>query len=512
LPRPRLQPFLGLLGPLLLVGPPLVWLGWALAAALGDPGLAGLDSVAAGLLGRSARVAAAAAALATVAGTAYGWLLARVRVPGVRLLALGAVLPLLLPAYGAALAWRQILGADGPAAALGLPAPPAYGSEALVVWVLAGAWWPVPAWLAWAAARSVARDLEEAARLHAAPGRAARWAAGPVLRAAVPAGGVTVFLLALADFGVPNSLGVATYPVELVNRYQYARQVGEIARLALPLVALALPLVWLQGRLLARTPLAAADSEAALPRLGGGGTLAGALLCAGWVAATALLPLGMLIAAAGPPATYAAVWAESAGHVANTAVTAGGGMLLAVGAAVAYGWLGRPQPGGGVEAFLCLPLALPASLVGIALIGLLNRPGPPGALYDGLGSVVLAYGVLFYPFAHRLLQPAWPRVDAELAAEGELLGAGVWARLRHGVWPVVRPYAGLAAVVTATLGAREMDATALLRPPGGDTVAFRIHDYLHFGPTPNVAALCVLVTALGLAVVGVGRWVASVER
>jgi ABC-type Fe3+ transport system permease subunit len=48
----------------------------------------------------------------------------------------------------------------------------------------------------------------------------------------------------------------------------------------------------------------------------------------------------------------------------------------------------------------------------------------------------------------------------------------------------------------ALLAAREMDATALLRVPDGDTIAFRINDYLHFAPGPNLAALCVLLVVL----------------
>ena len=41
----------------------------------------------------------------------------------------------------------------------------------------------------------------------------------------------------------------------------------------------------------------------------------------------------------------------------------------------------------------------------------------------------------------------------------------------------------------------------------GDTVAFRIQDYLHFAPGPNVAALCIILVVLSGAVLGlVGAW------
>ena len=61
--------------------------------------------------------------------------------------------------------------------------------------------------------------------------------------------------------------------------------------------------------------------------------------------------------------------------------------------------------------------ALPASLIGVAMIGLLNRPGPPGWLYTSLGGLVWLYAALFFPFAYKTLQPAWGHVDGSLLDE-----------------------------------------------------------------------------------------------
>jgi iron(III) transport system permease protein len=496
--------------PALLVLPPLLWLATALVSSAVEGGPP--DATAGKLLLRSARVAAGAATAATLGGALFGWLLARYRMPGRELWGWCAFLALLLPPYAGALGWALALSPrDGAlfAALQGLGAPPEvlrpYGSEVWCGWILAAAYWPVAAWLVHAAALSVPASLEDAARLHAGAGRAARWTALPALRGAVPAAALLVFLLSLADFGVPNSLGLAVYPVEIVNRFQYSRESGDAIRVALPLVALALAGVWLQGRLGLRAPEATADPTRRPALLTGATAWWGALFCLAWSAVTVLLPLGSLAAASLPPATYVAVWRESAGHLGNTLLTAGGGAALALGAAIACGALGRPRPGGPADLLLCAPYALPASLIGIAMIALLNRPGPLGALYDSLGGVVWTYGALFYPFAHKLLEPAWARVDADLLAEGASLGAGPWARFRHSQWPVIRPQAALAGGVVAVLAAREMDATALLRPPGGDTVAFRIHDYLHFGPTPNVAALCLVVVGVGLVTAALVR-------
>jgi iron(III) transport system permease protein len=212
--------------------------------------------------------------------------------------------------------------------------------------------------------------------------------------------------------------------------------------------------------------------------------------------------MGVLAAASLPLHTYVMVWEESADHLGNTLLTAGGGALLAVTLALLLGWSTRPRPPRALDVALTLPYALPASLLGVAMIQLLNRPGPPEWLYTSLGGLVWAYAALFFPFAHKSVQTTWAHVDPALLDEGALLGAGAWTQFRTAVWPVARPRAVIGGMLVALLAAREVDATGLLRIPGGDTIAFRIHDYLHFAPGPNVAALCVLLVALSAVIAG----------
>lgn len=493
----------------MLVLPPLAWIILAAARAATAPGPALLDPVSLPLLGRSVLLAALAAGLALLLGLPCGWLYARRRMPGAPAWRALSLLPLLLPPYAAALAWSLLLGAEGPLnrllAGCGWGPVLAYRSLPVAVLVLGFAYWPIAAWLVWWGARSQPRELEEAAREHLEAEAAARWSARPALLRAAATSGLLVFLLALADFGVPSALGLPTYPVEIVTRFQLDRDAAVTARLALPLLALVLPLAALQARLLATLPLAPAGAGAPLLPGAAGGWPAAAL-CLAVPALTAGVPLGTLAAAAWPPATYGDVWAESADHFGNTLLTAGGGALLAAAAAMLWAWAARRRRYPVLDLALSVSYALPASLFGVAFIRLLNRPGPAGWLYTSPGALVWCYSALFFPFAHRAVQAGWARVSRELLDEGEVLGAGFAPQFRAAVWPVLRPYALTGTALVALLGARELDATGLLRIPGGDTIAFRIHDYLHFSPGPNVAALCVLLVALSGAVAGAVAW------
>ena len=503
---------------LLLVLPPLLWLLWTAGTTVSRAPL--LDVVARGMLTRSLRVASLATLMALGLGVPYGWAVARYRLPGRRLLALAALLPLLLPPYAGCLAWEILLIRSGPLNTTllrwgWLHAPfTGYRSQELVAWILASTYWPIIAWATLFTARAVPQAQEDAARLHLPDESAARWAAWPALRRSLPAAALLPFLLSLADFGVSNTLGLSTYPVEIVNRFQLDRNIGATVQVAAPLLLLLLVLVALQIRWLDRAPLF--DGGPAEPRdrplfRGRSVLLGGTLFCTLVLLATTALPLAVLAAGSLPLRTYVAVWNESSDHFVNTLVTAGGGALLAAVLALAYGWAARSRRLPVLDLLLTLPYALPGSLIGMAMIRILAWKAFPSWLYDGddrvthawaIWTLVWTYAALFFPFAHKTLQPAWGHVDPHLLDEGRVLGAGGWTLFSTAAWPVIRPFVLAGGVLVAILGTREIDATALLRPPDCDTIAFRIQDYLHFAPGPNVAALCIVVVLLGALVVG----------
>lgn len=501
-----------------LILPPLAWLVVAMAATPFSARGIGLDPRGWTLLYRSLLLALLSTGLAVGIGWPYGWLVARYNLRGRRALMLGTLGPLLLPPYGAAHAWFQLFTRDSALNQLllrwGWVRAPILSMDApwLSALVLAFAYWPIVAWFVVFAARSVPRELEDSARLHTDDATAARWSAGPALWRALPAAGLLVYLLALADFGVPNSLGLKTYPVLVVDRFQTTRYPGDVARLALPLVCLVIPLVLVQLRLLKGTPLAPRGDFPTRLLRGPIWAALGPALCLFWLGLSWMTPMAILLRESMPLSTYAAVWAESQDHFINTLLAAGGGALLGLALALLYGWTTRSQPSRGLDLLLTLPYALPASLIGVAFIQLFNRKDVPEWLYGSLLSLVWAYVVLFFPFVAKCMQPAWGSVDQSLLDDGAVLGAGGWTQFCAAAWPTLRPHAAAGAVIAGLLAAREIDATALIRVPGGDTVSFRIQDYLHFAPGPNVAALCILLVLLSAAVVAAAAaWIVRGE-
>ncbi len=488
---------------LLLVGLPMAWL---VVAACG-PGQA--EPVPLSVLARTLRIAVGAAALAAPGGWLWGHasLKMRSRRSAQRMDDL-LLWPLTVPPYVMALAWILLLEPDGPVAAvcrlLHVPAPEYYGCEVLASVVLASAYWPLGALLISRVVRSVGSDLIDSAALELPRTSAVAFVARRPASIALAASSVLVFALAAADFGVPNALGVVAYPVAIVNRFQLDRDSAGSIRLAIPLVLSLLPLLWLFTQVLRRCGdagiLSVDVTRESIRRTEARARSPIAALAISWLM-TFGAPSAMVLVRSMPLATYPAVWAESSDHFLNTLLFASAAALITPITAGLLVWASRGAQSTTLSLLVTAPLVLPGSLPALALIDLLNRPDPLGAIYDTPMALIWGYAILCYPVCHHLCAAAWSRVDPVLVEECRLQGGSEWTCLRVVGWPALAPSLGVGALLTFLLAARDVDAAALLRVPNGDTIAFRIHDYLHFAPGPNVSALSVALSVASMGVI-----------
>jgi ABC-type Fe3+ transport system permease subunit len=123
-----------------------------------------------------------------------------------------------------------------------------------------------------------------------------------------------------------------------------------------------------------------------------------------------------------------------------------------------------------------------------------------GTVIYGTTAVVLVALTLRY------LAPAWNGValarrgvDRDLADAAQLDGASGWPWLRHVVWPQIAPQAGAAWYVTYLLCLWDVETLVLIQPPGGETLALRIFNLLHYGHNAQVNAMGVTLLALAVA-------------
>jgi ABC-type Fe3+ transport system permease subunit len=147
-------------------------------------------------------------------------------------------------------------------------------------------------------------------------------------------------------------------------------------------------------------------------------------------------------------------------------------------------------------------------LLGIGLTVVFNRPVLDG-IYHGAGIVLIAWTVRYLALGWNGVAFALQSVDRDLTDAARLSGASGWALLRHVHWPQIAPQVGAAWYLTYLLCLWDVETLILIYPPGGETLALRIFNLLHYGHNAQVNALCLLLLALAVAPLLAWRWVSG---
>ena len=284
---------------------------------------------------------------------------------------------------------------------------------------------------------------------------------------------------------------------------EYSASSSETAALflALPtLAASALAILAAQGLVLGATETPShGEGIGGGPFAWPGWVSVGASMAAAVAIMQVAVPLAVLCRTVGSPA---AVWSTVIAATAEIRFTTATALAAGVACAV-LGLLGAEcatrregDPSRGRLCLLMLPLALPAPLVGIGLIGV-GRWLPLGDWMPALAATVR-----FAPVATLTVLAQMRRVDRRL-----LEAATVTAPSRLRAWVRVKlvlvgPGLLAAALACMALTTAELGATLLVAPPGKATLAMRTYNYLHYGATDQVAGLC-LAAACAAGAAGV---------
>ncbi|MGH9120064.1 MAG: ABC transporter permease [Acidimicrobiales bacterium] len=436
-----------------------------------------------GPLLRTLVLATAVSLSAAVLGTAIAWLTIRTDLPGRRLLAVAAPLPLVFPSFVGAAALQAAVAPNGMLEEL----VPALAGRLPNVDGLTGAWlvltlFTYPYVYLPVAARlgGLPRSLEESARmLGRRPGAVFRTVVLPQAGSAIWAGALLVFLYTVSDYGAVAALRYNTLTVEIFSSGIYNEP--KAAGLGLLLAAVALTVVIAERAAATRRPRleAGRGRGSLLVPLGRWRWPAGCVVVV--VLANALFgPLSVLgywawrgltrTGQAGPASDLVVPTANTAAIGVSTAIITVAIVLPVAYLTVRY----RSRVGDVANALVVGGFALPGLVIALALVRWVLDAPLLGGLYQTLPVLLAAYVIHFGSQAMRAAQVAAGTVPARLDDAARVLGAGRWRRLRTVELPIMLPglLAGAGLVLLSTM--KELPATLLLRPTSIDTLAVHI--------------------------------------
>lgn len=492
-----------------------------------------MDNPAWRLLWNTLLLSGATCAISVPAGVLLGWLVARTDVPGRRLALLLLGVLLFVPLYLQAAAWQAGFGLAGWAdLARRLPEWMHGWTEA--IWIHSVALLPWVALLSAVGFWLVEPELEEQALLD---GSAWQVFWHVTLRSAAPAIGVAVAWVVVVTAGemtVTDLFQVRTYAEEVYTRMALGQDPGEAAVGVLPGLAVSASLVALT--LVVLYCLASYERPLSIRprwvyRWGRWRWFAGLLLAATMMA-LAGLPLANLVYKAGlvarltdhgpergwslakclglvvtSPARYQQEFGWSLGLSALSATTA-----VVLGSGLVW-WARRSRVAtAGILAASALALAVPGPLLGIGLIGLLNRPELPPLVYlydQTITAPWLAMVIRSLPPAMLILGHAMRTIPPEMLDAAAVDGAGAMTRFWRIAIASRRSALALAWIVAMAIALGELVVSILVVPPGVTTLSIRIFGLLHYGVEDQVAGICLamigLSAILAVAILWLGR-------
>lgn len=489
-----------------------------------------LDADTIDLLGFTAWQALLSTALTFAVALPGAWVLGRVALRGKALLRVAVTVPFVLPTVVVATAVLAVAGPRGALASVvrlddslaGIVVAHAFFDYAVVARIVGGHW------------SRLDRRTEEAARtLGASRWRVLTSVTLPLLRPALAAAAVLVFLFSATSYGVVVLLGGpehGTLETEIAAVARDLRDPSSASALALVQLVAVVALLAVEARLRDRvtvTPGLAPEAVAARPPQGWRGRLA---------VAAALLPAAVLLVA--PLAVlvhrsfrvgsgygldwYRAVGGDRAGTTlfvspAEAVRTSLGYAAVAtviavlVGVAAAVVVAGRADRlARGADTLLALPLGTSAVTVGLGFLVALDAP--PLDLRDSPWLVPLAHAVIGVPFVVRAVAPAFRAVDPRLRQAAAILGARPWR-----VWrDVDLALAGRAIFVAAgfafAVSMGEFGATSVLARADTPTVTVTIERLLGgrggaaaFGQAAAMSVVLLVLTSAAVLLTDRGR-------
>lgn len=430
-------------------------------------------------------------AVACVLGVPLGIGLSRCDPRRVQLIRFIFAVPLVLPSYVLTLAWILLFSPSLGSWVYSLPA---------AIGVLGFSFYPIVMLTTEAILRSISSRLEEAGRLITSPLRVWVEILFPLMGPAWAAALLVVFVLSISDFAVPSMLRVRVYTTEVFTAFASLYDSRLATVMAMPLAVLA-ALAALASLELARRPFVArAERAQAGVRWREDHQRIAAVVLGAIALGAVAIPVGTVAAEArlGRSAFGDTISIDAIHNGLWWSVIASS-IVVIVGALLGY-WRAKatPRVAHVAEMLWVVLFAIPATIAGIGIIGIWNRPGMLGHIYRTDAIVVIAYVSRFLPIG-ALLCAAFIRRVTTGVEEAAILTGATWLRA---FTRIVVPLSskGLAGVwfVVFILMFGDVSLAILVAPPGESNLAVRAYTLMANSPRGDVAKVALVHIALSI--------------
>ena len=346
------------------------------------------------------------------------------------------------------------------------------------------------------------RRHEEIAQVYAADNKVLFKIVLPAIWPFVSAAGILVFIYSVTDFSVPSLFQYQTYTLELFSEYSRGCGLYQIMKLAFPMVflVLGLTLCALKGLRTLSVDSLSMDKN--------GLNLTGGLAIVGYLAVlVCILQLAVpVFVFLWEIRDWENVWKSVIlcfRELLVSLVIAGLASISALCAAGPTGvWLlDKKYVWTGLALF---PMAVPSSLIAMGLLRVMN-----GSFFHWLSQTVyfpaLGCAVKYTPFVVLIFMARAKRVPREELEIAKVFADSETSYFFRVLLPAYRPAVLSSGILVFLLTLGDEGITLVLMPPGYETLAVKIYNYLHYGSSELVGGFCLIMTMVTAGLI-LGAW------
>lgn len=472
----------------------------------------------AGIISRSLILASVTTIFAALIGVPAGFFLAKTNFFLKNFFKLCFFIPLIIPSYTIGIAWTNVLGKAGflnqflshyfflSPQSIYTFIYSIYGAA----FILSINLFPLIMIMTEYALKNVPASLEESGLISGSFFQVMKGITLPLISPVIFSGMMIVFVFSLSEFGVPSFLQLNVLTTQIFTQFSAFYNEKAATALAFPLIMITI-IIFVSEQCKMRGKsfeiLGKSGSQAFMEYHFAWLRVSGLVFCTILFLITIILPFCSLLFSVHALKVYRDAFALAKNGIVNSVVFGGIGasILTVVGFFLGYATeKTRWRLKEGLSSFVWIFFAVPATVAGIGLIKLWNRPhGAFQFIYGTLGIILIGYIIRFAPLSSRIMTNFFRQIPQSMEEAGAVTGAS-WFRITGNILVPLQKNGIIATwIISFIFCIGELGTTLLVYPPGHETLPIALFTVMANSPENIVSALTLLLIGMTLLPVGI---------
>ncbi len=453
--------------------------------------------------------------LCIIIGVPMGYVVARVKIPGKKLILSLGILPIIMPSFVGAFTWIILLGRNGIITYffnkfLHIPLPPIQGMFGMI-FCMTLTYYPFVFQLAYGAFAGANALLEESAMLMGAGrGRIMRTITFPLILPSLGAAALLVFVRAIGNFGIPAIIGGQNYvlPTLIYFEYNGFLNINGASSIAVVNVAITGFVLWFQKYVVSRheyETISATHTEIK-QHTNKAAQIIGFLFCLIVLVLSLLPQVTIIIMSFFEKWTglfpegftldnYKRIPKYSSHELFNSFYLSILSTVLCaiLGSLIAYITERKKPKGAGIlDMSVMAPFILPGTVVSIALLSAFS--GSSAIRLTGTYTIiVISFMIRRTPYVYRSVAATLTQLNPSLEEASTIMGATWFRTFRKVSVPLIMPAIISGSILTLTTLLQELSTTILLYSGRTRTVPIQIYNAVQNAKLGQASALSVVL-------------------